>query len=81
MSGTDTWLPEIASLRGAKVLGRQVVVIEAKDERSATWVTEWVGRLEVMEGSSALSVEPMETHKRRDLRRMTDFARARPARR
>ena len=75
MSGTDTWLPEIASLRGAKVLGRQVVVVEAKDERSATWVTEWVERLEVMEGSSALSVEPMETHKKRDLRRMTGFAR------
>ena len=74
-SGTDTWLPEIAALRGAKILGRQVVVIDAKEERSAKWVTDWVKRLGVVEGSSALSVEPMTTFRRRDLKRMTGFAR------
>ena len=69
------WLPEIAALRGAKILGRQVVVIDAKEERTATWVTDWVKRLAVLEGSSALSVEPMDNFRRRDLRKMTGFAR------
>ena len=72
---TADWLPEIAALRGAKILGRQVVVIDAKEERTATWVTDWVKRLAVLEGSSALSVEPMESFRRRDLKRMTGFAR------
>ena len=71
-SGAD-WFPEIVAWRPAKMLGRQVLVVEVNDDVNARWFANWVVKLELKE-SSPFSVEPLEQFRHRSLKLLTGFA-------
>ena len=68
-----TWYPEIVAWRRAKMLGRQVLIVEVNDDNNAAWFSNWATKLELKD-SSAFSVEAAEQFRQRSLKLLTGFA-------